>query len=45
MGGPGSPCSSSPVTLSFEEREAVYLGIQVMTQFLSIFLLYSWWGE
>lgn len=26
-------------------RGAVYLGIQVITQFLSIFLLYPWWQE
>lgn len=24
---------------------AVYLGIQVITQFLSIFLFYPWWQE
>ena len=24
---------------------AVYLGIQIITQFLSILLLYPWWGE
>lgn len=45
MDGLGSLCPPSPVTLSFEEREAVYLGIQVITQFLSVFLLYPWWGE
>lgn len=45
MDGLGSHCFPSPVTLSFGERGAVYLGIQVITQFLSIFLLYPWWGE
>lgn len=35
---PQLPCPLSGVG-------AVYLGIQVITQFLSIFLLYSWWGE
>lgn len=45
MDWPGSLSSPFPVTLSFEEREAVYLVIQVITQFLSGFLLYPWWGE
>lgn len=35
---PQLPCPLSGVG-------AVYLGIQVITQLLSIFLLYSWWGE
>ena len=45
MDRPGPFCSPSPVTPSFEGRGAVYLGIQIITQFLSISLLYPWWGE
>lgn len=39
------PSLLPPLTTCFEGRGAVYLGIQIITQFLSILLLYPWWGE
>lgn len=46
MDMPGSFGSPSSDTPSFDGGGgAVYLGIQVITQFLSILLLYPWWQE
>ena len=39
------PSILPPLTTCFEGRGTVYLGIQIITQFLSILLLYPWWGE
>ena len=38
------PSILPPFTTGFEGRGTVYLGIQIITQFLSILLLYPWWG-